>query len=199
MARGSIVFSRPFLDCLCHFFSLPALALICWNDSPHIRGTNRMPSASLSLSSLYPHSPPTPSITPQPLSGKSTEPQAKGGAASVVWGQGSMSAIWMSDIITAKNQQRTLSNTLHPHPQRLKLVPFVCFFVEGWKTNLQVQFQKQQKMYQRFSRFSRSGILHLWRKKIFPANIHHLWRTTTDKNQRIDDTFRTFPLPFFPH
>lgn len=40
-------------------FLYPALALICWNDSPHIRGTNRMPSASLSLSSLYP----TPSIT----------------------------------------------------------------------------------------------------------------------------------------
>jgi len=38
-------------------FLYPAPALICWNDSPPIRGTNRMPSASLSLSSLYPHNP----------------------------------------------------------------------------------------------------------------------------------------------
>lgn len=46
-------------------FLYPALALICWNDSPHIRGTNRIPSASLSLSSLCPHCcPQPPSITP---------------------------------------------------------------------------------------------------------------------------------------
>lgn len=55
-------------------FLLPALALICWNDRPHIRGTNRMPSASLSLSSLCPpcrpqqpptSPPPTPTVLPK--------------------------------------------------------------------------------------------------------------------------------------
>lgn len=189
MARGSIVFSRPFLDCLCHFFSLPALALICWNDSPHIRGTNRMPSASLSLSSLYPHSPPTPSITPQPLSGKSTEPQAKGGAASVVWGQGSMSAIWMNDIITAKNQQRTLSNTLHPHPQRLKLVNLslsllFVFLLKAEKQIFKYNFRSNKRCISNFVGFPELAYYTFaWRKKKFPAIIHHLWRTTTDKNK----------------
>lgn len=35
-------------------FLCTTLALICRNDRPHMRGTNRIPSASLSLSSLRP-------------------------------------------------------------------------------------------------------------------------------------------------
>lgn len=92
-------------------FLYPALALICWNDSPHIRGTNRMPSASLSLSSLYPHCLPTPTPHQPPCTGKSTKPRARGGA-NVVWGQGSVSAVWINDIIAARNQH-TFLNTLH--------------------------------------------------------------------------------------
>lgn len=49
--------SLPWLSLSFLFFTRP-LALICWNDSPRIRGTNRMPSASLSLSSPYPHGTP---------------------------------------------------------------------------------------------------------------------------------------------
>lgn len=51
----------PWLSLSFLFFTQPP-ALICWNDSPHIRGTNRMPSAFLSLSSLYtcPNPPPLP-------------------------------------------------------------------------------------------------------------------------------------------
>lgn len=50
-------------------FLYATLALICRNDRPHIRGTNRIPSASLSLSSLrpphchHPH-PPLPPLSP---------------------------------------------------------------------------------------------------------------------------------------
>lgn len=62
-------------------FLPPGLALICWNDSSHIRGTNRMPSACLSLSSLYPNCslqiplhPP-----PPPLNGEINRASGQGG------------------------------------------------------------------------------------------------------------------------
>lgn len=96
-------------------FLCPALALICWNDSPHIRGTNRMPSASLSLSSPYPHSHPNPQQPPHPptpLMGKSSKRRARGGA-NVVRGQGSVltqSTHCTNDIMAARNHHMS-SNT----------------------------------------------------------------------------------------
>lgn len=107
-------------------FLCPACALICWNDSPHIRGTNRMPSASLSLSSLsmLTAAPNAPSPLHHPLLPPSSfkrggnqrslrlEGKWGGGAENVVWGQGSVSAVWVGDIIAARYQQHTSSNTL---------------------------------------------------------------------------------------
>lgn len=63
-------------------FLYPTLALICWNDSPHIRGTNRMPSASLSLSSLHPERPPS-SPPSAPLPSRPSSPQKWGNQRSL--------------------------------------------------------------------------------------------------------------------
>lgn len=104
-------------------FLYPGLALICWNDRPHLRGTNRMPSACLSLSSLYPHCSPQPPSIILTIVPKWGNQQARGGA-DVVWGQGSVSAFYMSDIIAARNQHHIPSNALHAPANNFSDHPF---------------------------------------------------------------------------
>lgn len=116
-------------------FLPPGLALICWNDSSHIRGTNRMPSACLSLSSLYPNCslqiplhPP-----PPPLNGEINRASSQGGGADVVWGQGSVSAVCMCDITAGRNHWHTSLNVLQQHI----LFMCWCFHAGGMFTILQ--------------------------------------------------------------
>lgn len=76
-------------------FLYTTLALICRNDRPHIRGTSRIPSASLSLSSLRPpHCHP-----PRPSPSSSAQPEG----ADVVEAQNSGFVSWRSDITAAGN------------------------------------------------------------------------------------------------
>lgn len=61
-------------------FLYATLALICRNDRPHMRGTNRIPSASLSLSSLRP-----PHCHLHPLYPLSSSPQPVAPGESKTW------------------------------------------------------------------------------------------------------------------